>query len=364
MQRKRGACGALAAVLVRLACATRQLVRLACAIGQLARLACATGWVVLLAGAAGLVYAGQEPDLTFDLSVSAPAYRDVHPTVVIDEAHQNLHTATGLYAPLARLLTNDGYRITSGERPFTEGSLNEARVLIISNARVPGAPTGASDASTAQASAFSPSECTVMREWVRHGGSLLLIADHAPFGQAAEALAAQFGVHMGQGYVFDVLHSDGGNGTFLVFEAAQGALGDHPILHGRNASEEIKRIVAFTGQSLTVPAGAVALTKLSSSAYESPSQGDLLKELPVAQRRLTDPRQETGRLHKPVGTAQIVALTFGQGRVVVAGEAAMFSAQVLRMGDGASDMRFGMNVPGNDDKQFALNVLHWLSGLL
>jgi hypothetical protein len=24
----------------------------------------------------------------------------------------------------------------------------------------------------------------------------------------------------------------------------------------------------------------------------------------------------------------------------------------------------GMNVPGNDNKQYALNVMHWLSGLL
>jgi hypothetical protein len=27
-------------------------------------------------------------------------------------------------------------------------------------------------------------------------------------------------------------------------------------------------------------------------------------------------------------------------------------------------MKIGMNVPGNDDRQLALNVLHWLSGLL
>ena len=40
------------------------------------------------------------------------------------------------------------------------------------------------------------------------------------------------------------------------------------------------------------------------------------------------------------------------------GEAAMFSAQVYE------DFRFGMNTPGNDDRQFALNVMHWLSGAL
>ncbi len=38
----------------------------------------------------------------------------------------------------------------------------------------------------------------------------------------------------------------------------------------------------------------------------------------------------------------------------------MFSAQILKRTVGES-MRFGMNAPGNDDRQFALNILHWLS---
>jgi hypothetical protein len=50
------------------------------------------------------------------------------------------------------------------------------------------------------------------------------------------------------------------------------------------------------------------------------------------------------------------------GRVVVLGEAAMLSAQVARLPDG-SEIKMGMNVAGNDNRQFALNVLHWLSGL-
>jgi hypothetical protein len=41
----------------------------------------------------------------------------------------------------------------------------------------------------------------------------------------------------------------------------------------------------------------------------------------------------------------------------------MFSAQRLRSA-GQPDLRFGMNAPGNDDKQFVLNALHWLSGAI
>jgi hypothetical protein len=40
----------------------------------------------------------------------------------------------------------------------------------------------------------------------------------------------------------------------------------------------------------------------------------------------------------------------------------MFSAQILKEPQASSpDFKFGMNTPGNDDKQFALNVVHWLS---
>jgi hypothetical protein len=56
-----------------------------------------------------------------------------------------------------------------------------------------------------------------------------------------------------------------------------------------------------------------------------------------------------------------VTLAFGRGRVVIVGEAALFSAQVLRT-QSQPDFRFGMNAPGNDDQQFVLNTLHWLSG--
>jgi hypothetical protein len=60
------------------------------------------------------------------------------------------------------------------------------------------------------------------------------------------------------------------------------------------------------------------------------------------------------------GRAQGIALKAGKGRVVIMGEAAMLSAQI----SGPNKMPMGMNVPGNDNKQLALNIMHWLSGLL
>jgi len=50
----------------------------------------------------------------------------------------------------------------------------------------------------------------------------------------------------------------------------------------------------------------------------------------------------------------------GKGRVVVLAEAAMMSAQVA----GPQRKPMGMNVPGSDDRQFALNTVRWLGRVL
>ena len=67
--------------------------------------------------------------------------------------------------------------------------------------------------------------------------------------------------------------------------------------------------------------------------------------------------------HQPAaaraGTAQAVAFDYGRGRVVILGEAAMITAQVDGQG-----RRFGMNQTGLDNRQFALNIVHWLTRIL
>jgi hypothetical protein len=49
--------------------------------------------------------------------------------------------------------------------------------------------------------------------------------------------------------------------------------------------------------------------------------------------------------------------------VVVLGEAAVLSAQVVKQ-PGKEPQRVGMTFPGSDNRQFALNIMHWLSRLL
>lgn len=304
--------------------------------------------------------AQQMADSSFNTSVERPAYTQTHPLVVIDEAHANFHTASGRYKPFADLLKSDGYNVAPGTKKFESGSLDSARVLVIANAEAPDSDDSTSS-STGETSgpAFTEQECDVVRDWVRDGGSLLLIADHAPFGSAAENLAKRFGVDMGKGYVFDRSNSEA-MPTLLVYSRENGLLGDHPLLRGRNAAEEVKRVIAFTGQSLSIPDSAIAFMKLSPTAYESPTRAELQAALDTTTVKTGVDKKSAG------GRAQGIAMKFGKGKVVILAEAAMFSAQVIRFQDGGKQQEFkmGMNVPGNDDRQLALNVLHWLSGLL
>jgi hypothetical protein len=279
-----------------------------------------------------IVRVGQLADPDFDASVSNPTYLQEHPKVLIDEAHFNFHTAEGRYKPFADLISNDGYEVISNKKTFEEDVLAGGSILVIANAR------GALRGVEVSRAAFTQEECVAVRTWVQQGGGLLLIADHPPYGSAAAALASQFDVHMSQGTTLDrALGNRQGMTNQLVFTREDGALGDHPITLGRDAAERIDRVQTFTGQSLRGPKGAFSFLRLSDQASDR-LQG---KETVSAK-----------------GRSQGVALEFGQGRVVVLGEAGMLSAQ--RVGGGRL---FGMNTPGIDNRQLALNIMHWLSGL-
>jgi hypothetical protein len=297
-----------------------------------------------------------ESDPAFHSSVARPEYTREHPRVVIDQAHHNFHTMEGRYRPFADLLTSDGYEVVPGNMEFDASEFSSVSVLVIANA------TGGATWSDVAKPAFSASECDAVEQWVRNGGALLLIADHTPMGSAAHDLALRFGVDMGRGYVFDPQHAEG-SPTTLVFSSDNGLLGNHPVLRGHSESEQIHRIVAFTGQSLSIPSGATALMRLAPSAFEVDSFAAGMAILSSSSNG-PDPKTASDlRSRSDAGRAQGVALAFGSGRLVVVGEAALFSAQVLRI-QGKPDLRFGMNAPGNDDKQFVLNTLHWLSGSL
>src|SRR5215510_8160394 len=167
---------------------------------------------LLVVSLASVARAQQAPDLEFNTSVENPAYKREGPRVMFDEAHHNFHTADGRYKPFVDLLMNDGYRIVRNRQSFTKTTLNSAKILVIANA------LGAEDMDDegADKSAFTDDEMQAVQDWVKGGGALLLIADHAPFGSAASALANRFGVEMSKGYTFDPQNCVAGSPTQLI----------------------------------------------------------------------------------------------------------------------------------------------------
>src|SRR4030095_7494557 len=113
-------------------------------------------------------------DPACNAGVAHPAYAEGGPTVAIDEAHANFHTAGGQYAPFAALLTSDGYRVVASARTFEPDAVAGVGVLVVANPR----NMAALAAGNITTPGFTEPECDVVRDWVQNGGSLLLIADH------------------------------------------------------------------------------------------------------------------------------------------------------------------------------------------
>jgi hypothetical protein len=306
------------------------------------------GAVVLIAiGVAAFVVVGRDAsyDRSFDTRVARPAYAANGPVVLFDEGHRNTHTTTTGYKPLADLLRSDGYAVRVASGPIDAATLHGVSVLVLAVAR------GANDANDQPA--YADAEAAAVDVWVRAGGSVLLVTDHWPYGAAVASLAQRFDVTMGAGMVEDASHCDRERGeSHLVFSTDNGLLRDHAIVRGRGEDERVRRVLTFTGQSVAGPSSAVAFLALSDAATERPP-GPARVE-----RRGGDVRVSMvyGEPASAAGRGQGLALEVGSGRLVVLGEAGMLRAQRERGG-----MLVGMNVPGYDDRQLALNVMHWLS---
>lgn len=292
--------------------------------------------------------AQQVADTTFHPAVASPAYPHGRgPLVLIDEGHHEFHTAEGRYRPFADLLRADGYRVEPHRGPFTPGSLDSARILVIAN---PVAARNEKDWTLPVYPAFDTAEVGVVAGWVRRGGSLLLIADHMPFGGGAATLARRFGLAFTNGFAL-VTDSAGKitSGT-ITFRRSDGSLAGDTILDGEKSSVRIDSVTTFTGQAFRPLPGARVRPLLVLPAHIHLFEPDTA----WAFRPSTPTRPVAGWL-------QGALVTHGKGRVAAFGEAAMFSAQIA----GRRRRKFGMNAPiAGQNAPFALDVVHWLTGLL
>lgn len=301
-----------------------------------------------LAGLLAVVFAvscgGDQGDSSYDTSVAKPAYGSDHPRVVFDEGHRERHLSGGTYHPLAELLRNDGCDVGRISGELTEKRLSHCDVLIVACAQ--------GENETKDGPAFSPAECTAVEKWVGAGGALLLVTDTFPFGAAVEPLAKAFGIEMSVGRTADAIQYDryDSDDTRLEFSRANYLLAVHPITEGRSADEQLKRVVTFSGQSVRGPRGSTIFLRHGASATMREAharvEGSGSASKVVVEYGPEKPAQ---------GWGQGLALRYGRGRVVVLGDAEVLSAQL----DGSK--KIGMNAGGNDDRQLALNIVHWLA---
>lgn len=292
-----------------------------------------------MANSHGGSFAQQVADRGFNPPIATPSHTGAsRPVVLLDEAHFNFHTAGGRYQPFCWLLERAGYRVAGLAAPFSTDSLAGARVLVIAN---PLNERNRNDWSRPTPPAFSDDEALALKTWVHNGGSLLLIADHMPFPGAAENVAKAFDVTFSNG--FAVIPKS--QSSDIMFRKADNTLADHEITRGRTSEEAVDEIVTFTGSAFRPPPGAEPLLVFPSTAVS-------LEPEVAWQFDEKTPSVEVG------GWCQGAVFRYGQGRVAVFGEAAMFTAQLA----GPNRTPIGMNSPrAPHNAQFLLNVFRWLT---
>jgi hypothetical protein len=268
-------------------------------------------------------------DESFKPKVDNPEYNiGEGPLILIDEAHNNYHTKDGLYSPLARLLTADGYQVNSLKQ-LTKESLSNARILIISNAMPKNYRINTS--------AFTEDEVVLIRDWVKNGGSLLFIADHMPCPEAATNLASAFGFNFINCFAMDTLKND-----FDFFNIKDSTLVKCSITKGRNSNETIDSVVTFTGQAFEIPDQAIPILKFH------PNYLMVIPDRPWHFDHNTKYIPITNQVQGAI-------LKYDKGRIAVFGEASMFTAQI------ENNMAIGFGYPkAKQNAQFTLNIIHWL----
>ncbi len=314
--------------------------------------------------------AQQVADTAFRFANPEPIYAAGNgPLVCVDGGHNNFHTIDGRYGPFADVVRSDGFEVAEVEGKLAAETIGSCRVLVIAN------PLGEETRDPShlpQRSAFSSEEIDAVVTWVRDGGGLFMIIDHAPWPGAARDLASLFGILMLNGFsgaareappaptpfgdwgiVSEADWRSFGEAMGFPFETVQvglengGHLGDHAILRGRNSAEEIKLVVTFQGQTFYPAEGVSPLLVWGPDAIG----------VVIAQRGI-DPTEWP--IFHTAGWLQGGARQFGEGRVVVLGEAAACTAQVV-----GGRLKAGINAPvAPQNAQFCLNAVRWLVGAL
>lgn len=259
------------------------------------------------------------------------------PNVYIDQSHQNFHQKSGRFKPFSDLLTSDGYKVDS---IVNLRNLKQRDVLVIANAIH---ETNRRNWRRPIHQAFTEEEILYIKEWVKKGGRLLLIADHMPFSGASNSLANAFGFNFCDGFAY---LNQRNRRLPAVFSNKDQRLLETELTNGV-LGKKIDSITTFTGSSFSIPKKAIGVLKFK--------KGDFCLAPEVAwQFTENTPNSDLENRY------QGAILQFGKGKLAVFGEAAMFTAQTVTNNSGT--FKFGFHsddAPNNIE--FIRDLMYWLS---
>jgi hypothetical protein len=301
------------------------------------------------------VAAQSRADLDFRFVNQRPAYgAGQGPLVCMDVGHNDFQTEQipGALQPFTTLLASDGFKSIDIPGPLTQDSLAKCKVLVI--ARAFAAENAKGKWKFPHNSAFSSDELEAIFQWTRAGGGLFLIAHHAPAPGAVSDLATMLGAALLDGSARLKNQAPSPNLAPLpdVFTREAGMLGNHPILRGRDASETIDHVAAWSGAAFKTSREWSPLLTYGSDSVAWVALGvfpSLAKEMP----------REQWPYFAISGWAFAATRSLDRGRVALLAGVNTCTAVV------DSDGPTGMNHPeGNQNAQFCLNTVRWLSGVL
>ena len=274
-------------------------------------------------------------DPSFDSKVLQPFYKNAQgPKVLIDGGHHNFFIQRSLMNPFIDLIKSDGYNPQIDSLPITKKHLSTYDIVVLN-------PAYPFDYGTKKElgdlKAYSKEEIDHVYNYVNKGGSLLILTEKSPMINAMEPLLNKFGITATYGTIADTLHQDKQFGKNVIHYSKENGMltVNHPILKGRNASEEINHIVMITG-----------------SAFKGKDYINILPTSSAAQ-------MGNAGVFTPVEQGSSVGLAgkVGKGKLVILSDTEIFIAMLF----GKDKVKVGMQMPNYDLKQFALNIMHWLS---
>lgn len=286
---------------------------------------------VLLVGVVSCSDNNQLPDPDFIPKNTKTTFSQLNsPIVLIDEAHHNLHSINGRFKPFAQVLESDGYIVKPNRKKFTLENLKQADILVVVNAL----DSNRRDYNPPYGDAFEDDEVEAVKQWITQGGSLFLVADHAPFPKVIEKLSSAFGFEFSNGHVGDAIFNSDNNGVM-----------SHAITKTTTHSNRIALVKTFGGSAFKIPETAKPLLVLDKDTIS------LVPEIPFKINAKT-PRVSVD------GWNQGAVMEFGAGRIAVFSEAMMFTSQLIVS---SNEKRGLVSVGAEQNERFLLNVMHWLS---